>query len=87
MFSEAEAAAKQARLCSLRDFDDAASKLRGMGIVVFDDATPDGQPRATISKLLGRDALLAAVEQVGMRVEPQDEIYFKDLRKFHRKIR
>ena len=87
MFSEAEAAAKQARLGSLRDFDDAALKLRDMGIVVFDDATPDDQLRATIFELLGRDALLAAVERVGMLVEPQDETYFKELRKFHRKIR
>ncbi len=87
MFWEAEAAAKQARLGSLRDFDDAALKLRDMGIVVFDDATPDDQVRATIFELLGRDALLAAVERVGMLVEPQDETYFKELRKFHRKIR
>jgi len=87
MFSEAEAAAKQARLGTLRDFDDAALKLRDMGIVVFDDATPDDQVRATIFELLGRDALLAAVERVGMLVEPQDETYFKELRKFHRKIR
>ena len=58
-----------------------------MGIVVFDDATPDDQVRATIFELLGRDALLAAVERVGMLVEPQDETYFKELRKFHRKIR
>ena len=87
MFSEAEAAAKQARLGSLRDFDDAALKLRDMGIVVFDDATPDDQVRATIFELLGRDALLAAVERVGMLVEPQNETYFKELRKFHRKIR
>jgi TnpA family transposase len=87
MFSEAEAAAKEARLYSLRDFDDAALKLRDMGIVVFDDATPDDQVRATIFDLIGRDVLFAAVERVGMLVEPQDEAYFKELRKFHRKIR
>jgi hypothetical protein len=61
MFSEAESASKQARLCSIRDFDDAALKLRDIGIVVFDDATPDDQVRATIFELLGRDALFAAV--------------------------
>jgi TnpA family transposase len=87
MFSEAESASKQSRLGSIRDFDDAALKLRDMGIVVFDDATPDDQVRATIFELLGRDALFAAVERVGMLVEPQDETYFKELRKFHRKIR
>ena len=57
MFSEAEAAAKQSRLASIRDFDDAALKLRDMGIVVFDEATPDDQVRATIFELLGRDSL------------------------------
>ncbi len=87
MFSGAEAAAKEARLRSLRDLDMAALKLRDMGIVVLDETTPDNKVRATIFELIGRDVLSAAVERVGVLAEPKDETYFTELRKFHRKIR
>jgi len=38
-----------------------------MEIVIFDDSTPEDQVRATIFELLGRDALLAAVERDSSR--------------------
>ena len=38
-----------------------------MEIVIFDDSTPEDQVRATIFEVLGRDALLAAVERDSSR--------------------
>jgi TnpA family transposase len=87
MFSQADTASKEARLRSLRDLDAAALKLRDMGNVVLDEATPDEQVRAAIFVLIGRDVLSAAVERVGALAEPHDDIYFAELRKHHRKIR
>jgi hypothetical protein len=71
---------------SLRDFDAAALKLRDMGSVVLDENTPDGEMRKVIFALIGHDVLSAAVDSVGVLAEPQDESYFTELRKFHRKI-
>lgn len=48
MFSQAEAAAKEARMRSLRDLDAAALKLRDMGSVVLDENTPDGEVRVVL---------------------------------------
>jgi TnpA family transposase len=87
MFSHAEAAAKEARMRSLRDLDVAALQLRSMGQVILDETTPDSEVRREVFKLMDRDALSAAVERVGVLAEPQDETYFTELRKFHRKIR
>jgi hypothetical protein len=87
MFSHAEAAAKEARMRSLRDLDAAALQLRSMGQVILDETTPDAEVRREVFKLMDRDALSAAVERVGVLAEPQAETYFTELRKFHRKIR
>jgi hypothetical protein len=87
MFSQAETAAKEARMRSLRDLDAAALQLRDMGNVVLDETTPDGDVRRAVFALMDREVLSAAVERVGVLAEPQDETYFTELRKFHRKIR
>ena len=87
MFSHAEAAAKEARMRSLRDLDAAALQLRDMGNVVLDEMTPDAEVRRAVFALMDREVLSAAVERVGVLAEPKDETYFTELRKFHRKIR
>ena len=87
MFSHAEMAAKEARMRSLRDLDAAALQLRDVGNVVLDETTPDAEVRRAVFALMDREALSAAVERVGVLAEPQDETYFTELRKFHRKIR
>jgi TnpA family transposase len=87
MFAQADAASKEARLRSLRDLDAAALKLRGAGAIILDEETPDDAVRAAVFNLIGRDALVAAVERVGALAEPHDDTYFAELRKHHRKIR
>ncbi|MBW4040210.1 MAG: Tn3 family transposase [Acidobacteria bacterium] len=87
MFSQAETAAKEARIRSLRDLDAAALKLRDMGNVVLDETTPDADVRRAVFALMDREMLSAAVERIGVLAEPQGETYFTELRKFHRKIR
>ena len=87
MFAQADTASKEARLRSLRDLDAAALRLRDVAKMVLDDGTPDEDLRAAIFALVGRDALSAAVERVGALAKPQDDTYFAELRKHHRKIR
>ncbi|HKM84158.1 MAG TPA: Tn3 family transposase [Candidatus Acidoferrum sp.] len=86
MFAQAEAASKEARLRSLRDLDAAALKLRDAGGVILDQATPDAEVRAVVFALIGRDALVSALERVGALAEPHDDTYFVELRKHPRKI-
>jgi TnpA family transposase len=87
MFTQANTASKEARLRSLRDLDAAALRLRDVGNVILDEATPDQEVRAAVFALIGRDALSAAVERIGALAEPHDDTYFAELRKHHRKIR
>ena len=87
MFAQAATASKEARLRSLRDLDAAALKLRDAGNVILDEATPDGEVRAAVFALIDRDALAVAVERVGALAEPNDDTYFAELRKHHRRIR
>src|SRR3954447_19265049 len=87
MFTQANTASKEARLRSLRDLDAAALRLRDVGNVLLDEATPDQEVRAAVFALIGRDALSAAVERIGALAEPHDDTYFAELRKHHRKIR
>jgi hypothetical protein len=87
MFAQADAASKEARLRSLRDLDAAALKLRDAGAVILDEETPDGDVRAAVFNRIDRDALVAAVERVAALVEPHDDTYFAELRKYQRKIK
>ena len=43
--------------------------------------------RAAVFALIDRDALVVAVERVGALAEPNDDTYFAELRKHHRRIR
>src|SRR3954452_24839478 len=79
---------RRRRACaSLRDLDAAALRLRDVGNVILNEATPDQEVRAAVFALIGRDALSAVVGRIGALAEPHDDTYFAELSKHHRKIR
>ncbi|MEO1990281.1 MAG: Tn3 family transposase [Martelella sp.] len=86
MFSEASKSAKQARLRSLRDLDAAALKLRDAAVIILNPETPDDAVRTAIFQIIDTDSLAAAIERVGELAEPHDDTYFRELRKYNRKI-
>ena len=81
MFTSADAAAREARLRSLRDLDAAALRLRNAGAVVLDEGTPDAEVRAAVLAIVSRDRLAEAVERVTRLAEPADDTFFAELRK------
>ena len=87
MFAGASAAAKEARLRSLRDLDAAALKLRDAGLLILDETTPDAELRAAVFALVRRDVFADAVDRVSRLAEPEDDTFFTELRKSPGRLR
>ncbi len=87
MFAGASAAAKEARLRSLRDLDAAALKLRDAGLLILDETTPDAELRAAVFALVRRDVFADAVERVSRLAEPEDDTFITELRKSPGRLR
>jgi TnpA family transposase len=87
MFGHAQARSREARMRTLRDLDAAALKLRDVGAVLLDKATPDAKVRAAAFAIVDREALATAVERVAALARPDDDIYFGELREQQGKIR
>lgn len=85
MFADAELAAKQARMRSLRDLDAAALKLSEAGIILLDREIADADVRNTIFKQIGHDVFFDAVTLVSVLAAPTQDTYFASLREHPRK--
>jgi TnpA family transposase len=86
MFADADMAAKQARMRSLRDLDASALKLRSAGVVLLDPDVADDAVRAAVFSQIGRNEFLEAVTLVGALAEPHQDTYFASLREHPRKL-
>jgi hypothetical protein len=87
MFSDAKAIGQKDRLGSIRDLDAAAQKLKQACAVLLDETTSNAGVRRAVFSLVTRDELADAVAQIDNLTRPHDDLYFKELRAQHRRLR
>jgi TnpA family transposase len=87
MFSDAKAVGQKDRLGSIRDLDAAAQKLKQACAVLLDGTTSNAGVRRAVFSLVTREELVEAVAQIDNLTRSHDDLYFKELRAQHRRLR
>jgi hypothetical protein len=85
--TDAKAIGQKDRLGSIRDLDAAAQKLKQACAVLLDETTSNAGVRRAVFSLVTRDELADAVAQIESLTRPHDDLYFKELRAQHRRLR
>ena len=87
MFTDAKTIGQKDRLGSIRDLDAAALTLRQACAILLDDSTPDQAVRQSVFACVPREKLAAAIAQIDSLARPEDDEYYKELRKQHSRLR
>ncbi len=87
MFSDAKSVGQKDRLGSIRCLDAAAQKLKQACAVLLDETTSNAGVRPAVFSLISRAELAEAVAQIDTLTRPHDDLYFKELRAQHRRLR
>lgn len=78
-FGQAMRADRKARLRTLKDLDQAATRLAETCKTVLDEALSDGELRAAVFAKTPREVLARALENVYAWVRPPDDVYFREV--------
>ena len=87
IFSEAAAAAKKARLRTLKDLDAAALQTANVTRIVLDTQIGDSDIRQAVFRMMSRTDLEASVQQIENIVRPPEDVYYRELRGSYRRVR
>lgn len=87
MFSGAARASDKARLRTIKDLDAAAIQLTQVCRLVLDGEVQDTEVRSAIFKMLEREQLEAAVNQVDSLVRPPEDVYYRELAGSYARVR
>jgi hypothetical protein len=87
MFSGAARASDKARLRTIKDLDAAAIQLTQVCRLVLDAEVLDTEVRSAIFKMMERERLEAAVNQVDSLVRPPEDVYYRELAGSYARVR
>jgi hypothetical protein len=87
IFSEAAAAAKKARLRTLKDLDAAALQTANVTRIVLDPQIGDSDIRQAVFRMMSRTDLESSIQQIENIVRPPEDVYYRELRGSYRRVR
>ncbi len=87
LFNRAKKEEKKTRQRSLKDLDQSAAKLADACLFVLDVELPDNKIRGKIFEQTSREILELALNKVIELVRPENDVYFRELKKNYRGVR